>query len=270
MLVSVVLKPAAWRGTEFMLFRGGCSVQQSRSKSALCLAATHRGSLCFGHQLCCLQVQALALLACVCRRSHVRTQIHGMLRQCLQHIQPCKPDAWGILQVRSTLRVLQFSCRDEHLYVCWRFSINQFMWLDFAINMGLGYCMTAAAPSASLTRHTPPTSIFTAYFFPPFHCFQSHRHLQPRYTLCSMALPNLWAIVIMFVSSSLLQRQSFFSPFSGTYSDGSSFPIDASAQVRCLHQPRARAVWSMLPQGLLSQNYETTVCDGSALHSLAA
>ena len=70
-------------------------------------------------------------------------------------------------------------------------SINEFMWLDFAVNMGLGYCMTAAAPCHSLAASMPPTTIFSPY------------------TLCSIAAQNAWAVVILVASVALLQRQSW-------------------------------------------------------------
>jgi len=71
-------------------------------------------------------------------------------------------------------------------------SINEFMWLDFAINMGLGYCMTAAAPIATLAAAAPPTQIFSPY------------------TLCSIGAQNAWAVVIMLASLALLKRQSWY------------------------------------------------------------
>jgi hypothetical protein len=68
----------------------------------------------------------------------------------------------------------------------------------------------------------------------------------------SIAAQNVWSIVILIASLALLrqvkssgkgvlscnsgesltqQQQTWFVPFTGTYSDGSSFPTDASAQV---------------------------------------
>ncbi len=97
---------------------------------------------------------------------------------------------FSTLQISSTVDISGFfifvdlicnsKCCCQFLIFSLRCSINEFMWLDFAINMGLGYCMTgiskqhcsldcnfvynrmaAAAPAPSLANDTPPSSIFT-------------------------------------------------------------------------------------------------------------
>lgn len=138
----------------------------------------------------------------------------------------------------------------------------------------------AAAPAASLANDTPPTSIFTPCDA-AHGCVTVARDHACRYTMLSIAAQNVWSIVILIASLALLRQVK--SSGKGVLScNFRGKPYTAAANMVCsLHWHLLRRVFLsnrricsgscanfkrifceillIVRQGLLSQNYETTV-----------